>query len=141
MNPGYDFGRRTWAGANVSGKPLDDNNRRYRTLSSFKTYNISLHLLFQSVQIAVVSQQTSTRYNLHFVCQTCCSCCCCLQDHFNPRSGSQPTNSCTEQSQSFREQGGLQIRKIINFYNFLQLYRSMADLYRDLNVKQNESIY
>ena len=74
-----------------------------------------LHLLFQSVQIAVVSQQTSTRYNFHFVCQTCCSCCCCLQDHFNPRSGSQPTNSCTEQSQSFREQGGLQIRKIINF--------------------------
>ena len=55
MNPGYDFGRRTWAGANVSGKPLDDNNRRYLTFSSYKTYYISLYIYYFSQYRSLLS--------------------------------------------------------------------------------------
>ena len=179
MNPGYDFGRRTWAGANVSGKPLDDNNRRFLTLSSIRTL-LDLSFQIRSVQITSVSQQTSSRYtknilklllrspglgHLFTLRET-------LQSHFPPsktpkkkvecplpplpqsrKSPPPPPDVCriisthsvddnkptcvpSRASHPESTVGCRARRKIIE-----QLYRSMADLYRGLNVKQNEAIY
>jgi len=87
MNPSYDFGRSTWAGANVSGRQLDDsykNSGQYRSLVSVN----------------------------------------------KPPPGSfQPTNWMTT-NQIVYKAGPVIARA-----------RSMADLYRDLNTRQNQAIY